>query len=65
MHNIPALAYRALSVKYNPRFNRYYFDVGIGSVCLSGADSGGAYCLLEVGLAPGNERASAYAYARG
>src|SRR5262245_38365694 len=52
MHDIPALAYRA-SVKYQPRSNRYYFDVGIGSVCLSGADSGGAYCLLEVGLAPG------------
>jgi quercetin dioxygenase-like cupin family protein len=27
--------------------------VGIGSVSLSGADTGGAYCLLEVGLAPG------------
>ena len=31
----------------------YYFDVGIGSVCLAGADTGGAYCLLEVSLAPG------------
>jgi len=27
--------------------------VGIGSVCLSGADTGGDYCLLEVSLAPG------------
>jgi len=53
MPDITELAYRALSVKYQPRSNRYYFDVGIGSVCLSGADSGGAYCLLEVGLAPG------------
>jgi quercetin dioxygenase-like cupin family protein len=53
MHDIPALAHRALSVKHQPRSNRYYFDVGIGSVCLSGADTGGAYCLLEVGLAPG------------
>ena len=43
----------AKSVKYKPRSERYYFDVGIGSVCLSGEDTGGAYCLLEVGLAPG------------
>jgi quercetin dioxygenase-like cupin family protein len=51
LHENPALAYR--SVKYRPRPNRYYFDVAIGSVCLSGADTGGAYCLLEVSLAPG------------
>src|SRR5262250_2168058 len=44
---------RAPSIRHQPRSNRYYFDVGIGSVCLSGADTGGAYCLLEVGLAPG------------
>jgi quercetin dioxygenase-like cupin family protein len=42
-----------LAVKHQPRSSRYYFDVGVGSVCLSGADTGGAYCLLEVGLAPG------------
>jgi quercetin dioxygenase-like cupin family protein len=53
MHDILDHAYRASSVKYQPRSNRYYFDVGIGSVCLSGADTGGTYCLLEVGLAPG------------
>ena len=53
MHDTPALIHRASSVKHQPRSNRYYFDVGIGSVCLSGADTGGAYCLLEVGLAPG------------
>src|SRR5215472_16435582 len=53
MDDIPALGYRAASVKHQPRSNRYYFDVGIGSVCLSGPDTGGAYCLLEVGLAPG------------
>jgi len=52
MHGTPALIHRASSVKHQPRSNRYYFDVGIGSVCLSGADTGGAYCLLEVGLAP-------------
>ena len=44
---------RAPAVKYQPRGNRYYFDVGIGSVCLSGIDTGGKYCLLEVSLAPG------------
>lgn len=44
---------RAPSIKHQPRSKRYYFDVGIGSVCLSGADTGGDYCLLEVSLAPG------------
>ncbi|HET8922006.1 MAG TPA: cupin domain-containing protein [Candidatus Acidoferrum sp.] len=44
---------RASSVKHQPRFKRHYFDVGLGSVCLTGADTGGAYCLLEVSLAPG------------
>ena len=44
---------RAPSIRHQPRAKRYYFDVGIGSVCLSGKDTGGTYCLLEVGLAPG------------
>jgi len=44
---------RAPSVKHQPRSKRFYFDVGLGSVCLSGTDTGGAYCLLEVSLAPG------------
>jgi quercetin dioxygenase-like cupin family protein len=44
---------RAPSIKYQPKSRRDYFDVGIGSVCLSGEDTGGKYCLLEVGLAPG------------
>ena len=43
----------APSVRHQPRSKRYYFDVGLGSVCLSGKDTGGAYCLLEVSLAPG------------
>jgi mannose-6-phosphate isomerase-like protein (cupin superfamily) len=43
----------APAVKHQPKSNRSYFDVGIGSVCLAGADTGGAYCLLEVALAPG------------
>ena len=45
--------YKALSIKHKPRPKRSYFDVGIGSVCLSGEDTGGAYCLLDAGLAPG------------
>ena len=44
---------RAPSIRHQPRAQRYYFDVGLGSVSLSGRDTGGAYCLLEVSLAPG------------
>jgi quercetin dioxygenase-like cupin family protein len=44
---------RAPSIKHQPRSKCYYFDVGLGSPCLSGVDTGGAYCLLEVSLAPG------------
>ena len=51
--NPQAVEHRALSIKHKPRPKRSYFDVGIGSVCLSGEDTGGAYCLLEAGLAPG------------
>ena len=43
---------RAPSTKHQPKSKRFYFDVGLGSVCLSGVDTGGAYCLLEVSLAP-------------
>jgi quercetin dioxygenase-like cupin family protein len=51
--NVQAFAHRAPSIKYQPKSKRYYIDVGIGSVCLSGADTGGAYSLLEASLAPG------------
>ena len=44
---------KAPSIKHQPRSKRFYFDVGLGSVCLAGIDTGGAYCLLEVSLAPG------------
>ena len=44
---------KAPSIKHQPGSIRFYFDVGLGSVCLSGIDTGGAYCLLEVSLAPG------------
>src|SRR5215475_10478692 len=52
-HNGQASIRRVPSIRHQPRGKRYYFDVGLGSVCLSGADTGGAYCLLEVSLAPG------------
>src|SRR5262249_10409378 len=45
--------HRAPSVRHRPRSHRDYFDVGLGSICLSGEDTGGGYCLLEVSLAPG------------
>ena len=51
--NAQASIRSALCIKHQPRSKRFYFDVGLGSVCLSGTDTGGAYCLLEVSLAPG------------
>src|SRR5215469_691142 len=50
---VQAIVHRAPPIKHKPRSKRYYLDVGLGSVCLSGPDTGGAYCLLEVSLAPG------------
>ena len=51
--NAQASTLKAPSIKHQPKAKRYYFDVGLGSVCLSGMDTGGAYCLIEVSLAPG------------
>ena len=51
--NAPASIRNNPSIKHQPRSQRYYFDVGLGAVCLSGKDTGGAYCLLDVSLAPG------------
>jgi quercetin dioxygenase-like cupin family protein len=53
MHSVQGHVRGAPAIKHQPRSTRWYFDVGIGSVCLSGADTGGGYCLLEVALAPG------------
>jgi quercetin dioxygenase-like cupin family protein len=53
MLDVPAVFREAPMVKYQPKGNRFYFDVAVGSVCLSGVDTGGAYCLLEMALAPG------------
>jgi quercetin dioxygenase-like cupin family protein len=42
-----------LQIVHRPQPKRRYFDVGLGAICLGGADTGGAYCLLDVSLAPG------------
>jgi len=41
------------ALKYQPKPKRYYFDVALGSILLSGEDTGGAYCLLDLRVAPG------------
>ena len=53
MASVPPFIHNAPAIKHQSRAKRWYFDVGIGSICLSGADTGGAYCLLEMSLAPG------------
>jgi quercetin dioxygenase-like cupin family protein len=53
MSNVQSIVENALSITHHPRSKRYYFGVAIGSVCVTGADTGGAYCLLEESLAPG------------
>src|SRR5215471_1425077 len=41
------------ALKYQPKPKRYYFDVALGSILLSGEDTGGSYCLLDMRVAPG------------
>jgi quercetin dioxygenase-like cupin family protein len=53
MNNVQAISDLAPSVKYQPKPRRYYFDVALGSILLSGEDTGGAYCLLAMKVAPG------------
>jgi quercetin dioxygenase-like cupin family protein len=53
MKNIRAIAEMAPAIKYQPKPKRYYFDVALGSILLSGEDTGGAYCLLDMRVAPG------------
>jgi quercetin dioxygenase-like cupin family protein len=45
--------HRALAIKHQLRSKRHYFDVSVDSICLSAADTGRAYCLVEASLAPG------------
>ena len=51
--NIQAISDIAPRIKYQPKPKRYYFDVALGSILLSGEDTGGAYCLLDLKVAPG------------
>ena len=53
MFNAQAITNIATAIKYRPDPRRYYFDVTLGSILLSGEDTGGAYCLLELWVAPG------------
>ncbi|HEY3041295.1 MAG TPA: cupin domain-containing protein [Pyrinomonadaceae bacterium] len=53
MSNIQAISDIVPAVKYQRKPKRYYFDVALGSILLSGEDTGGAYCLLDLRVAPG------------
>jgi quercetin dioxygenase-like cupin family protein len=53
MDNVQAISDLAPAVKYQPKPKRYYFDVALGSILLSAEDTGGAYCLLDMRVAPG------------
>lgn len=53
MSNIQAAFGIAPAVRYQQEPKRYYFDVALGSILLSGEDTGGAYCLLDMRVAPG------------
>ena len=53
MSSIQASSDIAPAVKYQPKPKRHYFDVALGSILLSGDDTGGAYCLLDLRVAPG------------
>ena len=53
MSNIEVISVIAPGVRYQQKPKRYYFDVALGSILLSGEDTGGAYCLLDMRVAPG------------
>jgi quercetin dioxygenase-like cupin family protein len=53
MSSIQAISDIAPAIKYQHEPKRYYFDVALGSILLSGEDTGGAYCLLDLRVAPG------------
>ena len=53
MSNIQAISDIVPAVKYQRKPKRYYFDVALGSILLSGEDTGEAYCLLDLKVAPG------------
>jgi hypothetical protein len=39
---------QSLKITHRPQAKRHYFDVGLGAISLAGADTGGAYCLLDL-----------------
>ena len=43
----------APAVRYQRKPKRYYFDIALGAILLSGEETGGAYCLLDMRVAPG------------
>jgi hypothetical protein len=47
------LIQQPLKIIHRPQARGQYFDVVIGAVSLSGADTGRAYCSVELSLAPG------------
>src|ERR1700746_3807186 len=51
--NIETIVETAPAIKYQRKATRYYFDVALGSILLTGEDTGGAYCLLDMRVAPG------------
>jgi quercetin dioxygenase-like cupin family protein len=53
MDNVQGIAELVPAIKYQPKPKRYYFDVALGSILLSGEDTGGAYCLLDLRVASG------------
>ena len=53
MSNIVAALDTHPAIKYQPKPKRYYFDVALGSILASGEDTRGAYCLLDLRVAPG------------
>jgi hypothetical protein len=52
--NVDTFTHRAPSIKHQTRSKRLRLRRG-GWLCLSGTDTGGAYCLLEASLAPSGE----------
>jgi quercetin dioxygenase-like cupin family protein len=50
---IQAISGIAPAARYQQKPKRYYFDVALGSILLSREDTGGAYCLLDMRVAPG------------
>jgi quercetin dioxygenase-like cupin family protein len=53
MANTQTIPDIAPAVKYESKPKRYYFDIALGSILLSVEDTGEAYRLLDLSVAPG------------